>query len=314
MTALPSIPLSTQRTRPQLTGLRRALALSRDLLAVLALTGLLLALLALEVRGWTNALAWLRLALGLAFVLILPGYVLHCALFPRADDLDGLERAALSLGLSIAAVAPLALLLNALPWGLRLAPIVISLCLIMLLSGAVALRRRWQMSPNEQPFMPSAQIAATEWWAQQDRTGRLLYALLALAGLVALASAIAIAVLPKPGERMTEFYLLGPESLAEAYPREAIVDEPVSVTVGITNHEAKPMLYTVEVRTNGQAIGLSPIVELQPGATWQQPVGFTLMHPGPDQLVEFVLLTKTGGPAYRSLRLRLDVLPSSVRP
>ena len=40
--------------------------------------------------------------LGLPFILFFPGYVLICAWFPRKEDLDLVERLALSMGLSIA--------------------------------------------------------------------------------------------------------------------------------------------------------------------------------------------------------------------
>ena len=46
----------------------------------------------------------IRIILGLLLVLFLPGYSLIAALFPRRGDLDGIERIALSFGLSIAIV------------------------------------------------------------------------------------------------------------------------------------------------------------------------------------------------------------------
>lgn len=46
-----------------------------------------------------------RVVLGLLLVLFLPGYSLIAAMFPRGDDLDGIERIALRfLGLGIAVV------------------------------------------------------------------------------------------------------------------------------------------------------------------------------------------------------------------
>jgi len=78
----------------------------------------------------------LRIAFGLIFVLFFPGYTLIAALFPRKTSLGGIERLALSFGLSIAVVPLLGLLLNYTPWGIRLCPILISvLVFIMVMAG-----------------------------------------------------------------------------------------------------------------------------------------------------------------------------------
>jgi uncharacterized membrane protein len=48
-------------------------------------------------------------------VLFFPGYTLISALFPRKDSLSGVERLALSFGLSIAVVPLIGLILNYMP-------------------------------------------------------------------------------------------------------------------------------------------------------------------------------------------------------
>ncbi|MFP3976163.1 MAG: DUF1616 domain-containing protein, partial [Dehalococcoidia bacterium] len=58
-----------------------------------------------------------RIVLGILFVLFFPGYMLIAALFPRKESLDGIERVALSFGLSIAVVPLIGLVLNYTPWG-----------------------------------------------------------------------------------------------------------------------------------------------------------------------------------------------------
>ena len=72
----------------------------------------------------------------------LPGYSLIAALFPRKDDLDGIERIALSFGLSIAITPLLGLALNYTPFGIRLLPIliVLSVFTISLAMGAYVRR------------------------------------------------------------------------------------------------------------------------------------------------------------------------------
>src|SRR4030067_597705 len=84
-----------------------------------------------------------RIFLGLPFVLFFPGYTLIAALFPRKDDLDAIERVALSLGLSIAVVPLIGLAPNYSPEGIRLNPILAFVTLfIVLAAGAALIRRR----------------------------------------------------------------------------------------------------------------------------------------------------------------------------
>ncbi|MCB0238602.1 MAG: DUF1616 domain-containing protein, partial [Anaerolineae bacterium] len=108
----------------------------------LALIGAGVLVLLIALAQWLWFLQPLRLALGLAYVLFVPGYCLTAALFPREDDIDGIERLGLSLGLSVAWVPVLALILDRLPWGLRLWPIVVGELLSMAIFAAIALWRR----------------------------------------------------------------------------------------------------------------------------------------------------------------------------
>ena len=79
-----------------------------------------------------------RIILGLPLVLFLPGYALIATLFPQKGDLDGIERIALSFGLSIAITPLLGLALNYTPFGIRLTPIltILSVFTIALAIGA----------------------------------------------------------------------------------------------------------------------------------------------------------------------------------
>ena len=74
-----------------------------------------------------NEISPVRIILGLPLVLFLPGYSLIATLFPRKADLDGIERIALSFGLSIAITPLLGLALNYTPFGIRLSPVLIVL-------------------------------------------------------------------------------------------------------------------------------------------------------------------------------------------
>jgi hypothetical protein len=97
---------------------------------------------------WT----YLKNALGIIFVLWLPGYTFIKALFPvqvpiktSTENLDTIERIALSLGMSIALVPIIGLLLNYTPWGIRLTPIVLSLFALTLVFATAAVIREHQI-------------------------------------------------------------------------------------------------------------------------------------------------------------------------
>jgi len=89
-----------------------------------------------------------RWILGSLFILFLPGYTLIEALFPKRGDLGGIERFALSIGLSLAVTPLIGLLLNYTPWGIRLNPIVISLTLITLTMSLLAAHRKFTLGKN----------------------------------------------------------------------------------------------------------------------------------------------------------------------
>jgi hypothetical protein len=87
-----------------------------------------------------------RWVLGSVFVLFIPGYVSVEALFPKGRELDGIERLALSVGLSLALVPLVGLLLNYTPWGIRLDPIMASLTILTIGLALVAFARRFRLS------------------------------------------------------------------------------------------------------------------------------------------------------------------------
>jgi len=84
----------------------------------------------------------LRAVVGFPLVLYLPGYSLVSAFFPRKDELDTIERIALSIGLSICVVVFIGLGLNYTPWGIRLGPVLLVLSAFTLIGTAVSALRR----------------------------------------------------------------------------------------------------------------------------------------------------------------------------
>jgi hypothetical protein len=102
-----------------------------------------------------SPIVYLRSALGIVFVLFLPGYAFIKMLFPSAlpiattsQELDGIERVSLSIGMSLALTPIIGLILNYTPWGIRLAPITLSLLALTTVFATVAVIREQQTKTN----------------------------------------------------------------------------------------------------------------------------------------------------------------------
>lgn len=87
-------------------------------------------------------IVYTRYLLGSIFVLFLPGFCLIKALFPE-KELDNIERAALSVGMSLAIVPLTSFLLNYTPWGITTTTVTFSLlALTMTFASATILREQ----------------------------------------------------------------------------------------------------------------------------------------------------------------------------
>lgn len=108
---------------------------------------------------------YIRYILGAIFILCLPGYTFIRALFPQTlpfshasahslgtteKNLDAIERAALSFGMSIPLVLMVGLLLNYTPWGIRLAPIVLSLTALTTVFASTATMREHHIRTSQE--------------------------------------------------------------------------------------------------------------------------------------------------------------------
>jgi len=246
-----------------------------------------------------------RVVLGLPFVLFFPGYVLIAALYPRRSDLDGVERVALSLGLSLAVVPLIGLALNYTPWGIRLTPILTSLALFIAVCSLAAIRQRMRHSATERfsgDIRPLLQMARGLPWGAMA-VGAAFVGVLLFAGF-----RFGVLGGPRVGEPFTEFYVLGPSGKAEGYPRRLIVGEPGQVIVGVINHEGHPARYRVEVQAGADRLASEQPFALADGEKREGAVAVVLRRPAKQVKVEFVLFKEGVAGPYRRLHLWMDVL------
>ncbi len=281
---------------------KKTLRLEWDLEIIAVLALLLAGIIALGGDGWLH---YLRIALGLPFVLFFPGYTLIAALFPKKDDLDGIERVALSFGLSIAVAPLIGLGLNYSPWGIRLAPILLSLIVFILCMGATAFFRRDRL-PREDRFCPTFEFEVPI-WREQPVLDKVLSIALIAAILFAAGSICYVAAVPKTGEKFTEFYILGMDGKAEGYPRELAAEEEGEVIAGVVNHEYRQEKYFVEIKMDDLTLPRKGPITLGHEKKWEEAVTFSYPGARENLKVEFLLYREGDEKPYRSLHLWVNV-------
>jgi len=259
--------------------------LPADLATVIASVGIVNAAVFLPVLEDTP----LRVIVGLPFVLFIPGYAFIAALFPEAGTspqhegeggeteltnassspdgdeqsatgalrtrgIDGIERVALSFGLSIAIVPLIGLLLNFTPWGIRLVPIMIGISIFTLGATWIAARRRRAVPPEDRfavPYRTWIESIRSELFQPESNTDLVLNILLVISILLAVSSVSYAVAVPKQGESLTEFYLLTEDEsgalVADEYPTEFVAGEERQLIIGIGNQEHQAINYTVVV-------------------------------------------------------------------
>ena len=145
---------------------------------------------------------------------------------------------------------------------------------------------------------------------KQARTAVLnktLSIVLTLAILGTLAIFIYDRAVPVPGDKFTEFYILGPGGIAADYPSQLKVGEEASVIIGIGNQEQSTVSYRVEIKIDEAATGeLGPVI-LEHGEKLEQIAAFTPGNPGVRQKLEFLLYKEGQTEVYESLHLWVDV-------
>lgn len=250
----------------------------------------------------------IRTILVLPLILFIPGYLLIVALFPMKDDLENIERIALSFGLSIAVVPLLGLILN-FSFGIRLIPILITLCLYSIILIFIANYRRKQL-PEDSIFKVSLykiyEIIKTV-ANLQNGSDKILTGILVLNIIMALGALVFVITIPKIGERFTEFYILGDNGKADNYSTNLKSDVSSNVIVGIVNHEYSSVNYKLQIDLDKDMLRSEEVI-LEHNETWERHVTFLPIKKGTNLKLEFILFKENNfSSPYRKLHLWVNV-------
>lgn len=246
-----------------------------------------------------------RIILGAIFLLIFPGYTLLAAIFARKDSLQGVERVALSLILSVAIVPLVGLILNYTPWGIRPEPIFITIASFTCIASLLALFRRSRL-PRSERFEPRINLKLPH-WGSTTRLDKALSFVLLLAIMGAIGALVYVVTAPRAEENFTDFYILGSGDMMQDYPQELVLGEQAEVTLGIVNHEHEHANYNIRVRWDGETAQEIGPIGLADEEEWRERVVLIPPKAGDDQKVEFLLYKGEGDEPYLALHLWVDV-------
>jgi uncharacterized membrane protein len=235
-----------------------------------------------------------EMLLEIALLILPPGYCLVAALYPRRDDLDGIERMALCMGINIALVLSTALALRLVSGGMELSSIAIVLAVFVLALTPIAYFRRWAL-PRRKRFVPGFGLRKYELLADRPgRAGRAPVVLLAISIIISISALGYMVMVPEgmKAEGFTEFYVLGPDGKADSHI-VANSGDVVTAFVGVRNCELRAINYTLRLALNNSEL-LTKNARLEDNATWDQPVNFVLREPGAGQNLQFLLYNGDG--------------------
>jgi len=252
-----------------------------------------------------------RIIVGLPILLFIPGYVLQAALFPRKTHMDAVERVAFSFGFSIVVVALIGLILNFMPWGIRIHPILVTLTFFILITSVIAWYRRERFVEEDNPTFSLDRILFHR-WRTQNLTNKILYIVLVIAITGATGIVAYVLATPKVEENFTEFYLLGFDGKMQDYPKEVVVGEEVETVVVIVNHEHKTVDYRIAIKIDGKTSNTFGPLVLAPDEAWEKTVSFVPERTGDNQKAEFFIYENTESEPYlKPLHLWLNVKEAS---
>jgi uncharacterized membrane protein len=281
-----------------------------DLIAICVLSLVTLVLVNISILSVT----FFRWILGLVLIVFSPGYVLLAALFPGKKDLGVIERAALSVGLSIVLVGLIGIFLNYAGFGISLEPICVSITIFVGICSFIGYWRRMQLPRSESLSISFSHLSAdvrSIFFPSHDSRNEKIVSVVLIA-LILLSSTIIgyLILVPSEGEHFTEFYILSPQGEIGGYPTNLTVGDPQQYMVGTSNHEDTPMTYQMVVNLSGNATNTTLYktnITLADGQTSQQNVSITPDHPGTNMKLEFLLLTDASTSPYREVYLWVNV-------
>jgi uncharacterized membrane protein len=122
---------------------------------------------------------------------------------------------------------------------------------------------------------------------------KILSAVLIAAIILCTGFIIYLSVTPSANDKFTEFYILNENGKTSDYPFDVKAGQPVTVVLGVINHEYQPANYKILIKQNGAIIKSVIVGPLPDKQKWEEKVDFTAEGSGESQS-EFYLFKDDG--------------------
>jgi uncharacterized membrane protein len=236
----------------------------------------------------------IRPVFALALALFIPGYSLMAALFPEKESVGSIERVILSFTMSIIVVPLIGFGLSYTPWGIRLDPIMVCVCIFTIACSLIAYIRRLKLPVEERYCVDFAGAFGEAKNIFKDKSSRdnAITALVIVATIVSVCAIGYMVFTPKIGEQYTQFYIMDSNGSADNYPREFFIGEQKPIIVSITNHEYRDVNYSLIIMlsdnsTRSQLYSEQVIVDNN--QTWRRGLNIRPDRPGTGMKLDFLL-------------------------
>lgn len=247
-------------------------------------------------------LSMIRILAGLVFLLLLPGFILLAACFPRRDDVETLERLGLSIAISITVTAVAAVALNYSPWGIQTETILVAIGCFSLVFLLIAIYRGKSLPVTERLLA----IKRKEEKPAETKWTKVILVLLCICILVGFSFGSFLGSTPEfMEEAFTQFYILGKDGTSDRYPGAVVAGEPIAIRIGLANHEQIKVEYRIErISMEGTEQILNRSLEYE--EVWEMDDVFRLQSTG-NQKVYYQLYKGNETTPYRTLFLFITV-------
>ncbi len=238
-------------------------------------------------------------------LLLIPGYSLFLALFPRDSRYDSIQKLGLSgiLGLSLNIIIGTIQTQIKNGFGLNVFIHIGILSIISFCCLAVYLRRKGSIPNNPTSFqqqLPVLRNLISKYWIP----------VVAFGFIFVVGTVLFLNLYPQPTKNsFTEFYVLDPAKTIPFNLESNPTDNKIHLVIGIVNDENREVNYKIQLEQAGEAISEPVRISLAHGAKWQDEIAVDPLALNPNvESLNIVLYVDDLTAPYRKLRI---VLPQN---